>query len=220
MRDSESFDDLDEQIAALEQSMGGAQSMTSAFSDELKRMRASLGETNTDVRSFSTGLTRGLKRAFDGLLLDGASVSDSLSKIGRSLVNTAYNAAVRPVSQQLGGMLASGMSGLLGGAQPFADGASFAQGRVVPFASGGVVSGPTMFPMRNGVGLMGEAGPEAIMPLARGSDGRLGVRSSGGGRQVKVVMNITTPDVQGFRRSESQIAAQMSRALSRGERNR
>jgi len=77
-----------------------------------------------------------------------------------------------------------------------------------------------MFPMRGGFGLMGEAGPEAIMPLTRGSDGRLGVRSEGSGRAVNVVMNISTPDVEGFRRSNSQIAAQMGRVLSRGQRNR
>ena len=90
----------------------------------------------------------------------------------------------------------------------------------MPFANGGVVSGPTQFPMRNGRGLMGEAGPEAIMPLARGPDGRLGVQAGGGGRPVTVVMNVTTPDVQGFQRSQSQIAAQVSRALARGQRNR
>jgi phage-related minor tail protein len=73
--------------------------------------------------------------------------------------------------------------------------------------------------MRGGRGLMGEAGPEAIMPLARGPDGRLGVQTAGG-RAVNVVMNITTPDVQGFQRSQSQVAAQVSRALSRGQRNR
>lgn len=66
---------------------------------------------------------------------------------------------------------------------------------------------------------MGEVGPEAIMPLARGPDGRLGVQA-GGGRSVNVVMNISTPDVQGFQRSQSQIAAQVSRALARGQRNR
>ncbi len=44
---------------------------------------------------------------------------------------------------------------------------------------------------------MGEAGPEAIMPLARGPDGKLGVRGAGGGGPT-IVMNITTPDVQGF----------------------
>jgi len=103
---------------------------------------------------------------------------------------------------------------------PFADGGSFAQGRVMPFANGGVVSSPTTFPMRGGTGLMGEAGPEAIMPLQRTADGRLGVQAmGGGGGPVNVTMNITTPDVQGFRRSQSQIAAEMGRALARGRRN-
>jgi phage-related minor tail protein len=92
---------------------------------------------------------------------------------------------------------------------------------VTPFAKGGVVSSPTSFPMRGSSGLMGEAGPEAIMPLTRGADGRLGVAAQGGGgRAVTVVMNIQTPDVQGFQRSQSQIAAQAMRALSRGQRNR
>jgi len=89
----------------------------------------------------------------------------------------------------------------------------------MPFARGGVVSGPTTFPMRGGTGLMGEAGPEAIMPLARGADGKLGVRG-GGGQAVNVTMNIATPDVQGFQRSQGQIAAQMARVLGRGQRNR
>ncbi len=89
----------------------------------------------------------------------------------------------------------------------------------MPFASGGIVSGPVTFPMRGGVGLMGEAGPEAIMPLARGTDGKLGVRSGGQGAPT-IVMNISTPDAQSFQRSKDQIAAQMSRALSRGNRNR
>ena len=66
---------------------------------------------------------------------------------------------------------------------------------------------------------MGEAGPEAIMPLSRGSDGKLGVRMDGGGRPVTVVMNISTPDAQSFQKSRSQIAAQMTRALGRGQRN-
>ena len=66
---------------------------------------------------------------------------------------------------------------------------------------------------------MGEAGPEAILPLARTADGALGVRAGGGGT-TQVVMNIQTPDVQGFQRSQGQVAAQLSRALSRGSRNR
>ncbi len=133
---------------------------------------------------------------------------------------SVYNVAMKPVQEALGGAIAGGMNGLLGGLFPFGAGGSFAQGRVMPFARGGVVSAPTTFPMRNGRGLMGEAGPEAIMPLARGADGRLGVQAQGGGRPVSIVLNITTPDVQGFARSQSQIAAQMARALARGDRNR
>ena len=102
---------------------------------------------------------------------------------------------------------------------PFAQGGAFSQGRVMPFADGGVVRGATTFPMRGGTGLMGEAGPEAIMPLARGPDGKLGVRADAG-RAVSVVMNIQTPDAESFRKSQSQIAAQMARAMTRGQRNR
>lgn len=60
----------------------------------------------------------------------------------------------------------------------FADGASFQHGRVVPFASGGVVGSPTTFPMSgNRTGLMGERGAEAIMPLKRTPSGQLGVQA-------------------------------------------
>ena len=100
-----------------------------------------------------------------------------------------------------------------------ATGNAFSQGRVMPFAKGGVVAQATTFPMRGGTGLMGEAGPEAIMPLARGADGRLGVRAGGAGA-APVTINITTPDVEGFRRSQSQVAAEMSRLMGRGARNR
>jgi len=72
---------------------------------------------------------------------------------------------------------------------------------VTPFAKGGVVSSPTLFSSNGGAGLMGEAGAEAILPLARGSDGRLGVRTTQGAASINVTFNISTPDVQGFRKS-------------------
>lgn len=69
----------------------------------------------------------------------------------------------------------------------FADGGVFSNGNVVPFANGGVVGGPTYFPMSGGrTGLMGEAGPEAIMPLKRGKNGKLGVEASGQGDNITI----------------------------------
>jgi phage-related minor tail protein len=63
-----------------------------------------------------------------------------------------------------------------------ANGATFANG-IAQFASGGIVSSPTLFKFADGgttrTGLMGEAGPEAIMPLKRGPDGSLGVQANG-----------------------------------------
>ena len=53
------------------------------------------------------------------------------------------------------------------------------RGNLVPFAQGGIVGGPTAFPMSGGrTGIMGEAGPEAVMPLARLPSGKLGVNSN------------------------------------------
>ena len=87
------------------------------------------------------------------------------------------------------------------------------------FATGGVVSRPTMFPMANGgVGLMGEAGAEAIMPLTRMPSGDLGVKAQGGGgKNVIVNMNITTQDADSFRKSKKQIARDMGRGIKGAE---
>lgn len=213
MAERQDLDALGDGIDGLEDAMADAGAVTAAFSAEITKMQEAMADTSRDAAVLSRGLSRGLRTAFDGVVFDGMRASDALQAVARSLVNAAYSAAIRPVTDHLGGLLASGIAGA------FADGASFSQGRVMPFASGGIVSGPTYFPMRGGTGLMGEAGPEAILPLARGADGKLGVRAGGGGA-VQVVMNISTPDVAGFERSQSQIAAKMSRALGRAQRNR
>ncbi|WP_299739273.1 phage tail tape measure protein [uncultured Roseobacter sp.] len=215
----EGFDDFEQRADDLNDTLAQTSVLVTGFDSELRRMKTSLEATGRDIAVLEKGLSRGLRRAFDGVVFDGLNLSDALSKLTESLANTAYNAAITPVTNQVGGLLAQGVDGLIGSVLPFADGAPFSQGRVMPFATGGIVSGATPFGMRGGMGVMGEAGPEAIMPLARGPDGKLGVRGAGGGGGT-VVMNISTPDVQGFQRSQGQIAAQMSRALGRGQRNR
>ena len=214
------IDELQDQIAALEATLAGSAGMVAAFDGELARMRDSLVFTGREVNTLSTGIGGGLRRAFDGLVFDGVKLSDALRGVARTMADTVYGVAMKPVQNALGGAIAQGLNGLLGGLMPFEKGGAFSQGRVMPFAKGGVVAQATAFPMRGATGLMGEAGPEAIMPLARGADGRLGVQAAGSARPVTVVMNITTPDVRGFQRSQSQIAAQAQRMLARGQRNR
>ncbi|MEE4186852.1 MAG: phage tail tape measure protein [Roseobacter sp.] len=219
MTDENDFDSLASGAEALNDTLGQTSVLVTGFDSELKRIQSSLVTTGKDVASLERGMGRGLRRAFDGVILDGVKLSDALSTVRDSMITTAYNAAIRPVTNGIGGAIANSVGGLVQNILPFADGAPFSQGRVMPFATGGIVSNTTAFGMRGGMGIMGEAGPEAIMPLARGADGKLGVRGAGGGGQ-SIVMNITTPDVQSFRRSQGQIAAQMTRALSRGQRNR
>jgi phage-related minor tail protein len=218
MADLESIDGFDDQVAALEGSLQGASTMTAAFNAELARMGATIDAISTDLSVLSGGFSRGLKGAIDGLVFGSLSLTDALKSVRQAMIDTVYDASVTPVTDHAGGLLAEAVGGLMNGLLPYADGAAFSQGRVMPFARGGVVSGPVSFPMRGGTGLMGEAGPEAIMPLARGANGKLGVQVEGSGRPVNVTMNISTPDAEGFRRSKGQIAAQVSRAIARGQR--
>lgn len=215
----EEIDGFDSELNELEASLGSATAMVSAFQGELRSMQDTMLYTGREVQGLSRSFGGGLRRAFDGVIFDGMRLSDALRSVAQSMVDAAYNTAIRPVQNALGSALANGVNSLVSTILPFEKGGAFSGGRVTAFARGGVVNGPTSFAMRGGMGLMGEAGPEAIMPLTRGADGRLGVRSQGGG-SVNITMNIATPDVQGFQKSKSQIAAQMSRALSRGQRNR
>jgi hypothetical protein len=79
-----------------------------------------------------------------------------------------------------------------------------------------IVDKPTLFHFAKGgkVGLMGEAGAEAIIPLARGADGKLGIQSSGGGGGHTVNFNINTPNADSFRASQSQINARAAAHLN------
>lgn len=216
MAELDGLDDLDLSVDALAQSLGSAGTLAAGFDAELKRIHQTFAATGNQAKSLSTTLSGGLRRAIDGVILDGLNLSEAMGIVGKSMINAAFNAAVKPVTDHIGGLL----GGVISSAMPFEKGGAFSQGRVTPFANGGIVNGPVQFPMRGGRGLMGEAGPEAIMPLTRGVDGKLGVQAAGGGSPINVVMNIQTPDAQGFQRSQSQIAAQMSRVLARGNRNR
>lgn len=155
-------------------------------------------------RSFGSALTAALR----GAVIDGKGLEGVLIGLARRMSDIALSAGLKPLE----GVLSSGVSALLG--------------RVTPFAKGGVVAAPTYFGggSGGGLGLMGEAGAEAILPLKRGPDGALGVATeggggAGGGAGARIVFNVTAQDAASFRKSEGQIAAMLTRAVGRGQRS-
>nr|CAD6421001.1 phage tail protein [Rhizobium sp. Q54] len=161
--------------------------------EELARVMADL-----EARSqrFGAALTGALRSATVG----GRGLEDVLRGLGNRLTDIALSAALKPLE----GMLGNAIGGMMG--------------QVVPFAEGGVVRSPSFFPMGGDVGLMGEAGAEAILPLRRGPDGALGVAAGGGGAATQIVFNVTATDAASFRKSEGQISAMLARSVGRGQR--
>ncbi|MBB2970146.1 phage tail tape measure protein [Mesorhizobium sp. RMAD-H1] len=150
---------------------------------------------------FGVSLTAALK----GAAVSGRGLDDVLRGLATSLAGLALETGLKPLQ----GMMSSMFSGLLGGL-----------GGVTAFAKGGVVSSPTYFGMAGGsLGLTGEAGAEAILPLARGADGRLGVAAGGTTKPMQVVFNVSTPDASSFRKSEAQVSGMLARAARRGARS-
>lgn len=163
-------------------------------------------------------LGKTLTAALDGVALKGKSLGDVFQDLTLSLSQAALKAAFQPLQQNLSSIFTGLFTG--GGVMPFAKGGVVQGGMPVPFASGGIIASPISFPLANGrTGIAGERGAEAIMPLTRGPDGRLGVATSGGATAPSITVNITTPDIESFRRSETQMAALLARAVAQGQRN-
>jgi lambda family phage tail tape measure protein len=129
-----------------------------------------------------------MERAFMSMVDGTKSAKDAFRDMARSILAELYRVLV---VQRLVGMVSGPIQAFSQAVIPSANGNAFQGGNVVPFANGGVVSRPTLFPMMGGrTGLMGEAGPEAIMPLKRGRDGKLGVQAESG-NTVHIVQNFS-----------------------------
>ncbi|KAF0136212.1 MAG: Phage-related minor tail protein or protein transfer agent orfg11 like protein [Methylocystaceae bacterium] len=154
-------------------------------------------------------VTKTLQLGFGSAAASGRNFNDVLSTIAQSLTRMALRTGTKALAEGLVSGLSGMFSGAFGGA-----------GTIAPFAQGGVVASPTYFASGGAMGLMGERGAEAIMPLARGADGRLGVvAQAAGARPVSVTVNIAAQDIESFRRSEAQITGALARAVARGQRN-
>jgi phage-related minor tail protein len=175
------------------------QALSDTLSLETERLRAELADLNRLGSSFGGTIAR----AFSSAITGGRKFSDVLRGLALSLSQQALTAALKPIGNLFDGLLGSIAS---------------PGGGIVPFAKGGVVNSPLLFPLAGGAGVAGEAGAEAILPLARDRNGRLGVRA-GEGSGVNVTVNIAARDIESFRQSQGQIAAAMARAIERGQRN-
>ena len=164
-----------------------------------------LGDVSLELErigDLADGVGRSLSRAFRGAVLDGKSLKSVLGEVARSFADIALKAAFQPIGNLVSGAIES----LFQATNP----------AVTPFAKGGVLASPAYFPLGQGLGLAGEAGAEAILPLARGADGRLGV--AGGGGAVNVTFNVTASDARSFAASEAELSAMLLRAVRRGTR--
>jgi len=176
-----------------------------------------LNRVTQSVREAMLGMGQAATSALEQIILRGGSAKQVMASLLATMASVGLRslggAAASSAFEWLGGRIFGGGAGAAGGAVNAAvassgwtsaagvasvvtgggiwnQGGVFHGGEVVPFAAGGVVDRPTYFPLSGGrTGLMGEAGAEAILPLRRGADGRLGVAATGGGGGI--VQNIT-----------------------------
>lgn len=179
----------------------------------LEAVQTRLDKNNEKIKEGKTlaeelGLT--FTSAFEDAVASGGDFSSVLKGLEQDLIRLIIRLTVTEpllkafkeaggasgVFSSLGSMFSSsGSSGYTGASYPtggglaFANGGTFMDSPSLSAYSGSVVSKPTLFAFASGSGLMGEAGPEAIMPLKRGKDGKLGVSTDGGGVVVNVINN-------------------------------
>ena len=157
--------------------------------DAADTIEKSFGQTMRDkLKSFNDGLKTVQESMADVVIKGIKGMEDALVDFvmtGKLSFKDLANSIIRDmVRMQIQQSITKPLSNFIGGLFGNADGNAFVNGQVQKYAYGGIVKRPTLFPMANGMGLMGEAGAEAILPLRRGANGKLGVQSSGGGSTV------------------------------------
>jgi phage-related minor tail protein len=196
--------------------------MAEEFDDAAARASSAMESIDNRIAGLTlsaNAFAGAMSRAFNQSVIGGKQFDDVLKGLALRLSNMAVSAAFKPIVSNIGDGLNKLFAGLLGGVASGGVASPNALGAIKPFASGGVIGTPTYFPlMSGGVGLADEAGPEAILPLSRGANGRLGVAAGGAGT-TSITVNIATPDAESFRRSENYITGQIARAVARGQRS-
>lgn len=166
----ETYDKNADSLAAYNKRVNEAQSVTTGFFTD---MNHALIEGQTLWEAFGNAVTNVLTKILDKItqigvdqLFAAGKASGWFSGLFGGTPTEGGTTTTVKTAEALGGVWSNGIR---------------------KFATGGVVGSATLFGTRNGLGLMGEAGPEAIMPLTRGANGELGVKAEGVGGSPVVV---------------------------------
>ena len=166
---------------------------TAKYEAEIERI-TELTRLEQERKALMESISSTLESGFMSMIDGTSSVKDAFKNMAREIIKELYRVLV--VQRLVGSFDAktktgTGLVGMLMGAFQANGGAWSGGSQIQAYANGGVVGGPTLFPMAGGkTGLMGEAGPEAIMPLKRDKNGKLGVSVEGGSGSVVVNNNI------------------------------
>lgn len=167
--------------------------------DEIARIKGKLDETNNTSKEFGFTFKSGLEDA----IVEGKELRDVLNGLEQDILRILTRRAVtEPLSEGIDRVFKK-LPDIISSFFNFnANGNAFDESGIVPFANGGIVNQITPFTFANGgkFGVMGEAGPEAILPLTRGPNGKLGVQSMGSQTGANVTVNVygapTQPEIR------------------------
>jgi len=171
-------------ISMMEGEQDDIDLLLQAEEDRYSAAQRSIADSASSSKGFMKDLGATFSSAFEDAIAGGENFSNVLQGLAQDIERMlARRFITDPLMKGLDSLVINPLSDWLGGMVANADGGVYS-GAGISAYSGSIVSSPTIFPFAKGTGLMGEAGPEAILPLSRGSDGKLGV--SGGGNNVTV----------------------------------
>ena len=198
---------LEAAIAKLKEAREESKTVGGKIKESLQSAYKSATDLGTSLGSVAVNGVNGIADAFAELALTGKA---SFADLTRSILADLAKIFMRMAIFEFLNFAFPGLK-----LKTNAVGNVYAQNGIQKFAMGGVVNKPTIFPFANGTGLMGEAGPEAIMPLQRAANGKLGVIASGGG-STSVVVNVDASgnaSVQGDQAQAKQLGVAVSAAV-------
>ena len=205
----------------IKEKLTGVKTETNTFAEGFKKVYEAATDLKTNISNLAVqGIDR-LGDAFADFVVTGKAsfkelAASILADLGRMIAKALFLKALVNFIPGLGGLLGLEKGGVVkkGKVIENATGNVFAKNKIVPYAKGGIVDKPTIFPMAKGMGLMGEAGAEGVLPLKRGKDGKLGVISQGGGvSNVTVNVDASGSSVEGDTNGAEQLGAAISQAI-------